>query len=84
MSTWTTEDRIEAEKMTAYQLADIMVTHDGSQVWEHGLEIANMLRKQADELDNVIPKLVKANGIIENLRIRIADLEAQIYGGTTK
>ena len=84
MSTWTTEDRIEAEKMTAYQFADIMATHDGSQVWEHGLQIANMLRKQADELDKVIPKLVKANGIIENLRIRIADLEAQIYGGTTK
>ena len=34
--------------MNAYELAEIMTVHDGSQVWEHGLEIANMLRHQAD------------------------------------
>ena len=36
--------------MNAYELAEIMTTHDGSQVWEHGLEIANMLRQQADRI----------------------------------
>jgi hypothetical protein len=36
--------------MNAYKLAEIMTTHDGSQVWEHGLEIATMLRQQADRI----------------------------------
>ena len=38
----------EDSEMNAYELAEIMTVHDGSQVWEHGLEIANMLRHQAD------------------------------------
>lgn len=41
-------------------------------------QIAEMLRKQADELDVVIPRLVKANGLIENLRIKISELETQL------
>ena len=36
--------------MNAYELAEIMEIHDGSQIWEHGLEIANMLRQQADRI----------------------------------
>ena len=88
MTTFTTEDLYEA--MNAYELAYHV------DMWGQDLLALNMkggvpcilgakmLRKQADELDKVIPKLVKANGIIENLRIRIADLEAQVYGGTTK
>ena len=36
--------------MTAYELAEIMTVHDGSRVWEHGLEIANTLRQQADRI----------------------------------
>jgi hypothetical protein len=39
---------------------------------------ADTLEQQASELDKIIPQLVKANGIIENLRIRIAELEKQI------
>ena len=45
--------------MNAYELAEVMTVHDGSQVWEHGLEIANMLRQQADriaELENQLDK----------------------------
>lgn len=36
--------------MNAYELAEIMNVHDGSRVWEHGLEIANTLRQQADRI----------------------------------
>jgi hypothetical protein len=36
--------------LNAYELAEIMEIHDGSQIWEHGLEIANMLRQQADRI----------------------------------
>lgn len=36
--------------MNAYELAEIMEIHDGSLVWEHGLDIANMLRQQADRI----------------------------------
>ena len=36
--------------MNAYELAEIMTVHDESRIWEHGLEIANMLRQQADRI----------------------------------
>lgn len=71
------QSSVKQERSSAYELAEIMTTHDGSQVWEHGLEIAIMLRQQASELDKVIPQLVKANGLIENLRIRIAELDKE-------
>ena len=61
--------------MNAYELADELQDL-------HGLyceDAANMLRQQASELDKVIPQLVKANGIIENLRIRIAELEKDLH-----
>ena len=48
--------------MNAYKLAEIMEIHDGSQIWEHGLEIANMLRQQADriaELENIVYRFMK-------------------------
>jgi membrane-bound lytic murein transglycosylase MltF len=36
---------------------------------------ADCIRQLADELDNLVPQLVKANGLIENLRIKISELE---------
>ena len=36
--------------MNAYELAEIMTVHAESRIWEHGLEIANMLRQQADRI----------------------------------
>jgi hypothetical protein len=42
--------------MNAYELAEVMTVHDGSQVWEHGLEIANMLRQQADRIKELEAK----------------------------
>jgi hypothetical protein len=36
--------------MNAYELAEIITVHDSSRVWEHGLEIATMLRQQADRI----------------------------------
>jgi hypothetical protein len=57
--------------MNAYELAEIMTTHDGSQVWEHGLEIANMLRQQADDVN-----LWKEQYLFINSRC--SDLEKQI------
>ncbi len=36
--------------MNAYELAEIMTVHDESRIWEHGLEIANTLRQQADRI----------------------------------
>ena len=85
MTTFTTEDLYEY--MNAYRLADYLDNNVEAMLYTEQPYLdkaATTLRKQADELDRVIPELVKANGIIENLRIRIADLEAQIYGGTTK
>jgi D-serine dehydratase len=68
--------------MNAYELAE---------KWELSLDVwddrdytswcydaSSMLRQQADQLDKVIPQLVKANGLIENLRIRIAELEKEL------
>ena len=52
--------------MNAYELAEIMTVHDESRIWEHGLEIANMLRQQADriaELENEVKRLVGAEPI---------------------
>ena len=64
-------------EMNAYEIADELQKH-GLNGDNHGLfnkRIQNMLRQQANELDKVVPQLVKANGLIENLRLRIAELE---------
>ena len=54
------------EKMTAYELAEIMTVHDGSQVWEHGLEIAEMLIQQAEKIKTLEKCLLQAqNACIE-------------------
>jgi hypothetical protein len=55
--------------MNAYELAEIMTVHDGSRIWEHGLEIANMLRQQADRIAE-LEKFV--NGL--NSRKALVDL----------
>jgi hypothetical protein len=63
--------------MNAYELAEIMTTHDGSQVWEHGLEIATMLRQQADRIAE-LEHMNKNWSISEGLALqRIAELEKQ-------
>ena len=62
--------------MNAYELADAIEDWDSDGQWDK--PAADMLRQQASELDKVIPQLVKANGIIENLRIRIAELEQNL------
>lgn len=59
--------------MNAYELAKYI--EDDIQIQEG---IADMLCEQADELNKVVQKLVKANGLIENLRIRIAELEQNL------
>ncbi len=43
--------------MNAYELAEIMEIHDGSLVWKHGLNIANMLRQQADRIAELEDRL---------------------------
>lgn len=53
--------------MNAYELAEVMTVHDGSQVWEHGLEIANMLRKQADRIKELEAKYQQEFEYVENL-----------------
>ena len=65
--------------MNAYELADELAECiiDGSTDLVCVAQAANMLRQQADEFDKVVPQLVKANGLIENLRLRIAELEKQ-------
>jgi predicted transcriptional regulator len=69
--------------MKAYELAKELgefMTEDGYTDLDKTIfKTANMLRQQASELDKVIPQLVKANGIIENLRIRIAELEKDLH-----
>ena len=62
--------------MNAYELADYIKENYATNNNDID-KLANMLRQQASELDKVIPQLVKANGIIENLKIRIAELENQ-------
>jgi len=53
--------------MNAYELAEIMEIHDGSLVWEHGLDIANMLRQQADRIAHLEMLLANRNEIIDKL-----------------
>jgi len=67
--------------MNAYELADELAECiiDGSTDLVCVAQAANMLRQQADEFDKVIPQLVKANGLIENLRLRIAELEKNLH-----
>ena len=64
--------------MNAYELADI-IEDDMEDGFGMGFlkDAVSMIRQQADELNKVVQKLVKANGLIENLRIRIAELEKQ-------
>ena len=68
-------------EMNAYELADRL---DLEPYGIYGEQAANTLRQQASELDKVIPELVKANGIIENLRIRIAELEKALAWQTKR
>jgi septal ring factor EnvC (AmiA/AmiB activator) len=67
--------------MNAYELADELAECiiDGSTDLVCVAQAANMLRQQADEFDKVVPQLVKANGLIENLRLRIAELEKNLH-----
>ncbi len=48
--------------MNAYDLAEIMEIHDGSLVWKHGLDIANMLRQQADLIKQA-SKFIQEQGL---------------------
>jgi D-serine dehydratase len=62
--------------MNAYELAEKM---DDSEPTHTLMGLASvMLRQQADELNKVIPQLVKANGLIENMRIHISELEDKV------
>ena len=61
--------------MNAYELADFIDKYCEDNTSK---EAAVLLRQQADELNKVVQKLVKANGLIENLRIRIAELEQNL------
>jgi hypothetical protein len=70
--------------MTAYELAEIMTVHDESRIWEHGLEIANMLRQQADRIAELEGEVSHLKHINKNWSIsegwalqRIAELEKQ-------
>jgi len=56
------EENIE---MNAYELAEIMEIHDGSLIWEHGLDIANMLRKQADEIGSLTARLKQQADLVK-------------------
>jgi len=53
--------------MNAYELAEIMTVHDESRILEHGLEIANMLRQQADRIAHLEMLLANRNEIIDKL-----------------
>ena len=53
--------------MNAYELAEIMTVHDERRIWEHGLEIANMLRQQADRIAHLEMLLANRNEIIDKL-----------------
>jgi predicted ATP-grasp superfamily ATP-dependent carboligase len=37
--------------MNANELADLMIQFDSGRIYEHAEEIANMLRKQAEEIE---------------------------------
>ena len=60
-----------------------MTENDFQQSYIKDLEAAlasslELNHAQAERLDKIIPKLVKANGLIENLRIRINELEHEL------
>ena len=52
--------------MNAYELAEIMTVHDESRIWEHGLEIANMLRQQADRIAELEKAIKDADEWLES------------------
>lgn len=69
-----------ANQLSAYELAEQLENMEPYATGDD-LTLSNsaaMLRQQANELDKVVPQLVKANGLIENLRLRIAELEETI------
>jgi glucan-binding YG repeat protein len=73
--------------MNAYELAEIMEVHDGSQVWEHGLEIANMLRQQADRIAELEKELqefamynISVTSQADEHYARVQELEKQVSG----
>ena len=68
MTTFTTEDRIAMQQLSAYNLADKIIKPDCFR--EYIIDAVRMLKNQADEIDA--------------LRHQIKHLEAQVYGGTTK
>jgi hypothetical protein len=37
--------------MNANEMADLMIQFDSGRIYEHSVEIANMLRKQQEEID---------------------------------
>jgi hypothetical protein len=55
--------------MNAYELAEIMTVHDESRIWEHGLEIANTLRQQADLIRNLQKSLGFKNSGYETINL---------------
>jgi hypothetical protein len=61
--------------MNAYELAKIMEIHDGSLVWEHGLDIANMLRQQADRIADYEKWEKRWSERVARAENRIAELE---------
>lgn len=78
MTTFTTEDRLAMQSKTAYELADEL-DNFMSEVAKTPMFIdhANMLRQQADEIKSLKQRQNKMSDVIRNL-------EAQVYGGTTK
>jgi hypothetical protein len=69
MSTFTTEDRIEAQKLNAYRLADKIIEPNCYR--EYIVDAAMLLQEQASLLDKLIPQLVEARGRIEQLEIQL-------------
>jgi len=71
--------------MNAYEFAEMMIVHDGSQLWQHAEAIANMLRQQADRIEK-LESYLKASqeSRIEDGKYqadRIAELEKVIQDG---
>jgi hypothetical protein len=46
--------------MNANEMADLMIQFDSGRVYEHSVEIANMLRKQQEEIEYWKEKFDKA------------------------
>ena len=64
--------------MNAYELADLMIQFDSGRIWEHAQEIADTLRKQQAEIEDLINAHRFVQNFAEEQHQRAVALESEL------